>query len=77
MEEMRTNIPKLNMAYYVNQKTIAAVHGALNIPVPRAADPAGGGGGGATLSNGFRPGSPAEEEEGEEVEEDVIDDDYA
>ena len=63
MEEMRNRIPKVNMGFYVNNKTIEAVHRALDIPLNKAG-----------LSNGFRPGSPGNEEDGEEVEEDVIDD---
>ena len=51
------------MAFYVNNKTIEAVHRALDIPINKAG-----------LSNGFRPRSPGNEEDGEEVEEDVIDD---
>ncbi len=50
------------MAFYVNTKTIEAVHRALDIPMNKSG-----------LSNGIHPGSP-EEEDGEEVEEDVIDD---
>ncbi len=50
------------MAFYVNTKTIEAVHRALDIPLNKSG-----------LSNGIHPGSP-EEEDGEEVEEDVIDD---
>ena len=64
MEEMRNRIPKLNMGFYVNNKTIAAVYKALDIPLNKTAG----------LSNGIRPGSPGNEEYGEEVEEDVIDD---
>ena len=30
---MRNRIPKLNMPYYVNMKTIEAVHRALDIPM--------------------------------------------
>ncbi len=67
MEEMRTRIPKLNMGYYVDNKTIQAVHKAMDIPIPKAT---------TGLSNGFRPGSAGNEEDGEEVEEDVADDGY-
>ena len=61
-------MPRVNIAYYVNMKTIEQVHRALDIPVK---DVQGGGGGGGGI-NGYR-NSP-EEELGEEVEEDVPDD---
>ena len=54
------------MSYYVNMRTIEAVHRALNIQLPRGLN--------QDKVNGVG-GSP-EEEEGEEVEEDVIDDMY-
>ncbi|CAH1793664.1 unnamed protein product [Owenia fusiformis] len=65
MEEMRAKIPKVNLGYYVNMRTIEQVHSALQIPLGR--------GTGAEI-NGFQAGSPGDEETGEEVEEDVIDD---
>ena len=35
MEDMRSRIPTVNMAYYVNIRTIEAVHKALGIPLDR------------------------------------------
>ena len=35
MEDMRSRIPTVNMAYYVNMRTIEAVHRALDIPLGR------------------------------------------
>eukprot|EP00051_Salpingoeca_urceolata_P027733 m.483017 g.483017 ORF g.483017 m.483017 type:complete len:1380 (-) comp22745_c0_seq1:34-4173(-) len=35
MQEMRNKIPNVNMAYYVNMRTIEAVHRALDIPLGR------------------------------------------
>ena len=63
MEEMKIKIPKVNMAYYIDVKTIENVHQALDIPLPKT-----------NGVNGIRMGSGGEEEEGEEVDEDVIDD---
>ncbi|XP_072167641.1 intraflagellar transport protein 140 homolog [Diadema setosum] len=69
MEEMRTRIPTVNMAYYINMKTIEAVHRALEIPLGRGmgADKQGG----ITLGGGR---GAEEEEDGEEVEEEVQED---
>ncbi|XP_013414894.1 intraflagellar transport protein 140 homolog [Lingula anatina] len=64
MEEMRNKIPTVNMAYYVNMRTIEAIHQALDIPLGRGI--------GAERTNGVRSASP--EEDGEEfVEEEVAD----
>lgn len=58
---MCNQIPKVNMAYYVNIKTLEAVHRALDIPLKDV----GG-------MNGFHMGG-GEEEDGEEIDEDVDD----
>ncbi|XP_019615052.1 PREDICTED: intraflagellar transport protein 140 homolog [Branchiostoma belcheri] len=63
MEEMRQRIPTVNMAYYVNMRTIEAVHRALDIPLGR----------GMGAEKNMRAES-MEEDEGEEVEEDVAED---
>lgn len=63
MEEMRNRIPKLTMSYYINMKTLEAIHRAMDIPFK-------GVGGGL---NGFQNG---DEEDGEEIDEDVIDEAY-
>ncbi|XP_022095457.1 intraflagellar transport protein 140 homolog isoform X2 [Acanthaster planci] len=59
MEDMRGRIPTVNMAYYVNMRTIEAVHRALDIPLGRGigAETAGGQG-----------------EDDDDVEEDVQED---
>jgi len=59
MEEMKNKIPSLNMAYYVNMRTIEAVHRALDIPLSRTI---------TSKMNGMVNG---EEEDGEIVEEEV------
>lgn len=61
MEEMKVKIPKVNLAYYINVKTIETVHKALDVPLSKSMN-------GVHLSNGV------EEENGEMVDEDVIDD---
>lgn len=72
LEEMRSRLPGVQLAYYVNMKTIEAVHRALDIPFTnRATD---------NRINGFsRTGgglNENEEDGGEFVEEEVIDDAY-
>ena len=37
MEEMHQHMPSVNMAYYINTKTIEVVHSALEIPLRRTA----------------------------------------
>ena len=68
MQEMRQRIPTVNMAYYVDIKTIEAIHSALGIPLGRGigADVThhGGGGGGVAEEE-----SEGEESVGEEVED--------
>ena len=68
LEEMRSRMPGVQLAFYVNMKTIEAIHRALDIPLSSKAA-------GSRL-NGFSPGGGDEEEEGEFVEEEVIDDMY-
>ncbi len=64
MEEMTVKVPRRNLAYYVNMKTIEAIHRALDIPLSKTIT--------TNDMNGVR--ASVEEEDGEEVEEDVIDD---
>lgn len=64
MQEMRQRIPTVNMAYYVDIKTIESIHSALGIPLGRGI--------GAEAGNGQRDleeGSEGEESVGEEVED--------
>ena len=69
MEELRQRIPTVNMAYYVDIRTIEAIHSALGVPlgrgvgaeVLRGSEGAGGGSG--------EEGSEGEDSVGEEVEE--------
>jgi hypothetical protein len=35
MEEMRMRIPSVNMAYYINIRTIEAIYRALDMPLPK------------------------------------------
>ncbi len=63
MQEMRQRIPTVNMAYYIDIRTIEAVHSTLGIPLGRGigAEVMHGGGG--------EEESGGEESVGEEVEE--------
>lgn len=54
-------IPSVNMAYYVNIRTIEAVYRALDMPLPKTIT--------STAINGYGGG----EEDGEIVEEEVVD----
>ena len=67
MEEMRQRLPTVNMAYYVDIRTIESIHSGLGIPLGR------GIGAGVTRSEGGDGGdgeeSEGEESVGEEVEE--------
>ena len=54
-----------SITYYVNQKTVEAIYKGMDIPLKSVAP-----------VNGVKPGHDAEEEEGEEVEEDVVDEIY-
>lgn len=62
MEELKGRISGVNMAYYVNLRTIEAVHQALDIPLSNTIS--------KSQMNGFRS-SGQEEEDGEIVEEEV------
>ncbi|KAM7433446.1 hypothetical protein ABFA07_016329 [Porites harrisoni] len=59
MEEMRRRVPNVNMAYYVNMKTIEATHKAVGVPLGR----------GMGAEREIR--GELDEDEGEEVEEEV------
>ena len=63
MEEMKGRISSVNLAYYVNMRTIEAVHQALDIPLSRTID--------TSKMNGYRSVMGQEEEDGEIVEEEV------
>lgn len=62
MQEMRQRIPTVNMAYYVDIKTIEAIHSAMGIPLGRGigADAAG---------RGEEEESEGDDSVGEEVED--------
>ncbi|RMX59262.1 hypothetical protein pdam_00005737 [Pocillopora damicornis] len=62
MEEMRRRVPNVNMAYYVNMKTIEATHKAVGAPLMR----------GMGAERDIR--GELGEDEGEEVEEEVEED---
>ena len=64
MEDLKAKMPKVNVTFYVNMKTIEAIYGALDIPLRGISN---GPVNGITMGGG-------DEEDGEEVEEDVIDD---
>ena len=64
MEEMRSRLPKVNMTYYVNDKTVRAIHHALDLPLKDA----------TVTTNGH--GESADEDEDGMVEEDMADDLY-
>lgn len=61
MEEMKMRIPNVNMAYYINVRTIESVYRALDMPLPK------------TITNRTMNGYGGEEEDGEIVEEEVVD----
>lgn len=61
MEEMRMRIPSVNMAYYINIRTIEAIYRALDMPLPK------------TITSRAMNGYSGEEEDGEIVEEEVVD----
>lgn len=62
MDEMKGRISGVNMSYYVNMRTIQAVHQALDIPLSNTIN--------TNQINGYRSAGH-EEEEGDFVEEDV------
>ncbi len=66
LEELRSRLKGGNPAYYVNTRTIEAIHRALDIPLSQTIN--------SDKMNGFR--SP-EDEEGDFIEEDVADDSYS
>lgn len=59
MEDMRQRVPNVNMAYYINIKTIETIHKQLGIPLGR------GMGAERDIKGGM------DEDIGEEVEEEV------
>ena len=68
MKEMRQRIPSVNLAYYIDIRTIETVHSALGIPLGRGI--------GGDVNSGGRKGeggvseeSEGEESVGEEVED--------
>ncbi|KAK3579473.1 hypothetical protein CHS0354_028282 [Potamilus streckersoni] len=68
MEDMKTKVSAVNISYYVNMKTIEAIHRALDLPLSRTITSA--------KMNGFRGGrgdTAPQEEDGEVVEEEVLD----
>eukprot|EP00057_Strongylocentrotus_purpuratus_P021032 XP_011675506.1 PREDICTED: intraflagellar transport protein 140 homolog [Strongylocentrotus purpuratus] len=67
MEEMRSRIATVNMAYYINIRTIEAVHQALDIPLGRGT---GAEKKGMVMGNDLGQ----DEDDGEEVEEEVQED---
>ena len=69
MQEMRQRIPTVNMAYYVDIKTIEAIHSALGVPLGRGI--------GADVSNrGNGTNMDEEESEGEESVGEEVEDAY-
>ena len=70
MDELRQRIPTVNMAYYVDIRTIEAVHSALGIPLGRGVGAEGLIGSGAGVGGAIREeGSEGEDSVDEEVEE--------
>ncbi|EDV20700.1 uncharacterized protein TRIADDRAFT_60914 [Trichoplax adhaerens] len=65
LEELRKKIPSMNILYYVNMKTIESIHKALDIPLPRNLNVQ------SQKTTGVYAGS-ADEDDGEEVDEEVI-----
>jgi intraflagellar transport protein 140 len=73
LEELRSRMPGVQLAFYVNMKTIEAIHRALDIPFTnRPTDNRLNGFN--RLGGGEGGGGNEEEEEGGFVEEEVIDD---
>ena len=62
---MRQRIPTVNMAYYIDIKTIESIHSALGIPLGRGIGAEVGSSGQRDLEEG----SEGEESVGEEVED--------
>lgn len=65
IEDLRSRVPKANVQLFVDTRLLEAIYKALDMPLK---------GLGQRQMNGFN-GSP-EEEDGEEVEEDVVDEIY-
>ena len=59
MEEMRGRIPNVQLTFYVNMRTIEAIHRELNMPLSRTDGP------------GKMAGYGQDEDDGEIVEEEV------
>ena len=68
MQEMRQRIPTVNMAYYVEIKTIEAIHSALGIPLGRGV--------GADVTQKGSGRNSDEESEGEESVGEEVEDAY-
>ncbi|KAH9494870.1 hypothetical protein Btru_015870 [Bulinus truncatus] len=70
LEELRNRLPGVYLGYYVNMKTIEAIHSALSLPMDRTLK--------TERTNGLRIGGGDNEEDlAEFVEEEVIDDSYS
>ena len=61
---MLAKIPKVNLDYYVDPKTVAAIYGGLGIDVPAS----------SSIRTGINIGGHKDEDVGEEVEEEVDED---
>lgn len=59
---MRSRLPSLNLAYYINMKTIEAIHKSVGVPLGRGL--------GGRIKDGL------DMDDGEEVEEEVEEDIY-
>ncbi|XP_059152845.1 intraflagellar transport protein 140 homolog [Physella acuta] len=69
LEELQSRLPGIYLGYYVNMKTIEAIHKALSLPLDRSLK--------SDRMNGMRMGGGDNDEETSEfVEEEVIDDMY-
>lgn len=62
MGELHDRLPTINLAFYVDAKTIETIHKALGIPLGR------GVGGGGVVTHKL-PGNEIEEEDAEEVDD--------
>ncbi|CAL1531559.1 unnamed protein product [Lymnaea stagnalis] len=70
LDELQSRLPGIHLGYYVNMKTIEAIHRALSLPMDRGLK--------SERMNGFRMGAGDNEDDiGEFVEEEVIDDSYS
>lgn len=66
MEEMKSRIPNVNLAYYINMSTIEAVSEALDLPIIRSNR-------GNNAKTEETNKGDADEESGEEIAEEVPD----